>query len=252
MPSTTFVVDALLFDMDGTLVNSTAGVKGAWELFRGTYPTIDVQDILSSAHGVRTVDNLEKYCGITDPEILESEAQRFEQAIVTTSKSEGRQGIVLLPGVTDALAEIAPARHLPNPAWAICTSATRLYASSALRIAGVPIPDVFVAAEDVKQGKPFPDPYLLGAKQCGVNAENCVVFEDAPSGIRSGNIAGCKTVGLLTTHCREQLEDAKADFIVKDLSRQVVFPSPVHDLIRRSRVAFKLLAKGVEVTVHED
>ncbi|KAG6833932.1 hypothetical protein H0H87_007943 [Tephrocybe sp. NHM501043] len=219
MPSTTFVVDALLFDMDGTLVDSTAGVVGAWELFRETYPTIDVRDILSSAHGVRTVDNLKKYCGIVDPEELEREAERFEAAIVSTSNQNGRQGIVLLPGVTDALAEIAPARHLPNPAWAICTSATRAYASSALRLAGVPVPDVFVAAEDVKQGKPFPDPYLLGAKQCGVKAENCVVFEDAPSGIRSGKAAGCKTIGLLTTHSREQLEEAKADFIVQNLSK---------------------------------
>ncbi|KAG6869344.1 hypothetical protein C0993_000097 [Termitomyces sp. T159_Od127] len=77
--------------MDGTLVDSTAGVVGAWELFREKYPNID----------------------------------------------------------------IAGLRHHPHPAWAICTSATRTYASSALRIAGIPIPDVFVAAEDVKNGKPL-------------------------------------------------------------------------------------------------
>ncbi|KAG6879203.1 hypothetical protein C0992_004442 [Termitomyces sp. T32_za158] len=105
--------------------------------------------------------------------ITKREAQRFEEAIVLTSKEGGRQGIVQLPGVADALAVIAAERHLPNPAWAICTSATRTYASSALRIAGIPVPDVFVAAEDVKKGKPF----------------------------------------------RTQLEEAKPDFIVKDLSK---------------------------------
>ncbi|PPQ77406.1 hypothetical protein CVT25_010988 [Psilocybe cyanescens] len=218
MPQTTLHVDAILFDMDGTLVDSTAGVVGAWELFRQTYPTIDVHDILSSAHGVRTVDNLRKYCGIEDPEILEAESERFEKAIVTTSTQGGRQGIVLLPGVNSIMQEIAPGRHQPNPCWSICTSATRDYATSALTIAGIPIPDVFVASEDVSKGKPFPDPYLLGAKLSGVKPENCVVFEDAPNGIRSGHDAGCKTVALLTTHSREQIEAAKPDYIVKDLS----------------------------------
>ncbi|KAF5388056.1 hypothetical protein D9615_000562 [Tricholomella constricta] len=243
MSATTFISDAILFDMDGTLVDSTAGVVGAWELFRQTYPGIDVENILScksyslsASHGVRTVDNLRNHCGIQGPEELEREAERFEQAIVSTSTENGRQGIILLPGVAAALEELASARHLPNPSWAICTSATRAYASSALRIAGVPVPDVFVAAEDVTQGKPFPDPYLLGAKLCGVKPENCVVFEDAPSGVRSGRAAGCKTIALLTTHTREQLEAVKPDFIIKDLSS----------------ITFKRLEKGVEVTIRQD
>jgi len=236
MSATTFTVDAVLFDMDGTLVDSTAGVVGAWELFRQKYPGIDIQNILSSAHGVRTVDNLRKYCGIEDPEELEREAERFESAIVSSSTENGRQGIVLLPGVAAALEELAPARYLPEPSWAICTSATRAYAASALRLAGIPVPDVFVTAEDVTQGKPCPDPYLLGAKQCGVKPENCAVFEDAPSGVRSGRAAGCKTIGLLTTHTREQLEEANPDFIVKDISR----------------IAFKRLEKGVEISIYQD
>jgi len=204
--------------MDGTLVDSTTGVAGAWELFRQTYPFIDVHNILSSSHGIRTVDNLRNHCGIQDPKILESEAERFESAIVSTSSKDGRQGILLLPGVTPILDEIVPGSHPPNPCWAICTSATRLYATSALSIAGIPVPDVFVTSEDVTKGKPFPDPYLLGAEKCSVKPENCIVFEDAPSGIRSGRAAGCKTIGLLTTHSREQIESAQPDFIIKDLS----------------------------------
>ncbi|PPQ65959.1 hypothetical protein CVT26_010721 [Gymnopilus dilepis] len=235
MSGTTLNADALLFDMDGTLVDSTAGVVGAWELFRQSYPTIDVQDILSSSHGVRTVDNLKKHCGIEDPEILEAEAQRFEEAIVSTSTAGGRRGIVQLPGVKSIMDEIAASRFLPNPRWAICTSATRAYASSALEIAAVPVPDVFVASEDVAKGKPFPDPYLLGASKCGVKPENCIVFEDAPSGVCSGRAAGCKTVALLTTHSREQLEAAQPDFIVKDLSS----------------ISIRLSETGVTVTIRE-
>ncbi|KAJ4478321.1 phosphatase [Lentinula aciculospora] len=218
MPAVNFHVDAVLFDMDGTLVNSMAGLVGAWELFKQKYPDINVEDILSSAHGVRTVDNLRKYCGIEDPEELTSEALRFEMAIVTESTSKGRPGILKLPGVADAMQEMSSSRHYPNPTWAICTSATREYALAALANAGIHVPDAFVAAEDVKFGKPAPDPYILGAEKCGVKPANCVVFEDAPAGIQSGNNAGCKTIGLLTTHTKTQMEAAKPDFLVPDMS----------------------------------
>ncbi|KAJ7490386.1 HAD-like domain-containing protein [Mycena galericulata] len=236
MPSTTFRVDAICFDMDGTLVDSTAGVVGAWEVFRKSYPGIDVEDILSSSHGVRTVDNLRNHCGITDPDELEKEAERFEKAIVSSSTENGGVGIVLLPGVKAALDELAPARKLPKPLWAICTSATRYYATTALSTAGVPVPDVLVVAEDVSQGKPWPDPYLLGAQKCGVKPENCVVFEDAPAGIRSGQAAGCKTIGFLTTHSRELMEACKPDFLVKDMAS----------------VTVKITENGVNVTVHTE
>ncbi|KIL70195.1 hypothetical protein M378DRAFT_609381 [Amanita muscaria Koide BX008] len=212
---TTFVVDAILFDMDGTLVDSTAGVLGAWKTFAESYPGIDVGEILSCSHGVRTVDNLRRFCGIQDPDLLEQEAQRFELAIVETSGQNNSPGIVSLPGVAEAMAELCPARYLPKPRWAICTSATRAYASSALQKAGVPVPDVFVTAEDVVHGKPSPDPYLLGAEKCGLPG---IVFEDAPSGVRSGQAAGCKTIALLTTHSRDQLEAAKPDYIIKDMA----------------------------------
>ncbi|KAJ3739570.1 HAD-like domain-containing protein [Lentinula detonsa] len=218
MPAVTFHADAVLFDMDGTLVDSTAGVVGAWELFKQRYPGINVEDILSSAHGVRTVDNLKKHCGIENPEELTSEAHRFEMAIVTESTAKGRPGIVKLPGVAEAMQEISSGRRYPNPSWAICTSATREYALAALANAGIDVPDAFVAAEDVDFGKPAPDPYLLGASKCGVKPENCVVFEDAPAGIQSGQSAGCKTIGFLTTHSKTQMEAVRPDFLVPNMS----------------------------------
>ncbi|KAF5358940.1 hypothetical protein D9758_004764 [Tetrapyrgos nigripes] len=218
MPTTTFHVDAALFDMDGTLVDSTAGVVGAWEIFREKYPHIDVENILSSAHGVRTIENLRRYCGVEDPEELEKEAQRFETAIVTSSKLNGRKGIVKLPGVAEVMKDIEAVKSFPTPKWALCTSATREYAKAALSAAGVPVPDVFVAAEDVSKGKPAPDPYLLGAQKCGVDPRNCVVFEDAPAGVRSGKAAGCKTIGFLTTHSLEQMQASEPDVIVPNMA----------------------------------
>ncbi|KAJ7590890.1 HAD-like domain-containing protein [Mycena floridula] len=212
-------VNAILFDMDGTLINSTSGVEGAWHVFKETYPDIDVHNILSSAHGVRTIDNLRKYCNLTDPDELERESERFEQAIVTSSQAEGSQGIICLPGVKNVLEEIGPLRALPKPSWAICTSATRAYATAALSLAQIPVPDVFVVAEDVEKGKPFPDPYLLGAAKCRVSPSKCLVFEDSPNGILSGKAAGCKTVAFLTTHSRAQMEACNPDFIVQDMAR---------------------------------
>ncbi|KDQ64313.1 hypothetical protein JAAARDRAFT_166426 [Jaapia argillacea MUCL 33604] len=222
MPVHTITVDAILFDMDGTLVDSTQGVVGAWHTFAETYRDIDVKEILNTSHGVRTVDNLQKYCGITDPDELEREACRFEIEIVRNASKNGNKGIVLLPGVRDIMLELEPHRHLPNPSWAICTSATRDYASAAVNIAGVPVPDVFIAAEDVERGKPFPDPYLLGAKKLGVQPERCLVIEDAPAGIKSGKAAGSKTLALITSHTRAQMEECKPDFLVTNLASVVM------------------------------
>lgn len=218
MPSISLHFDAILFDMDGTLVDSTDGVVGAWHTFSETYPGIKVDDILSSAHGVRTVENLRKYCGVEDPDELEGEALRFEQAIVDSASMPGRRGIVALPGVKEIMESILPGARQPNARWAICTSATHAYAAKALKAAGITPPEIFVASEDVEQGKPAPDPYLRGAEHLQVDPSKCLVIEDAPAGIRSGKAAGAKTLGLITSHSIEQVSAAEPDWIVPDLS----------------------------------
>ncbi|KII94937.1 hypothetical protein PLICRDRAFT_25615 [Plicaturopsis crispa FD-325 SS-3] len=221
--------------MDGTLVDSTAGVVGAWEFFKQKYPTIDVELILHNAHGVRTVENLKRHCGITDPDELEREAERFEQAIVDESSKNGRKGIVLLPGVSDIMTNLLPGSKYPHPRWAVCTSATRKYATAALGITGIVIPDVFVASEDVTVGKPMPDPYLLGAKKCRVDPKRCLVVEDAPAGVVSGQAAGADTLAVITSHTREQMLATKPTYLVPNLAS----------------VTMKIVENGVEVTVNE-
>ena len=98
------------------------------------------------------MDNLRLHCGVTDPDELEAEALRFEQEIVNRSSKDGRDGIVQLPGVR----ELCNTLFIPEGSrrWAICTSATRAYATQALKIAGIPHPPNFIAAEDVNAGKP--------------------------------------------------------------------------------------------------
>ncbi|KAI5124950.1 hypothetical protein M0805_007377 [Coniferiporia weirii] len=217
MPVVTETFDAILFDMDGTLVDSTKGVIGAWNTFKETYPHLNVEEILSTAHGIRTVDNLRVHCGISDLEELEEEANRFEREIVNSSRKGGVEGIVPLPGVSGICESLLGVEDA-HSRWALCTSATRAYATSALQIAGIPTPKKFIAAEDVQSGKPAPDPYLKGAELCKAEPRRCLVVEDAPSGITSGHTAGCKTLAVITSHTREVMVKAKPDFLVQNLS----------------------------------
>ncbi|KAH8982746.1 phosphatase [Lactarius hatsudake] len=220
MPSTTLHFDAILFDMDGTLIDSTPGVVAAWELFAETYPTINVQEILKNTHGVRTVETVKMFCGVTDPEKLELEVTRFEDAIITMSQEDGREGITLLPGVRTLIDNLGASKH-----WTICTSATRGYGSAALEVVGIAPPETIVFAEDVAEGKPQPDPYLLGAKRCGVRPERCLVIEDAPAGVQSGRAAGCKTLAVTTSHSRERMVASRPDYLVENLSSVTMIPN---------------------------
>ena len=120
------------------------------------------------------------------------------------------EDIVALPGAAELL------HLLPSNRYAIVTSATRALAEVRLSAAGFSIPENLVTARDVQRGKPYPDPYLKGAQFLGVQPTECVVVEDAPSGIRAGKAAGARVVALRTTSSDAELEEAGADWIVND------------------------------------
>lgn len=216
-------VESVLFDMDGTLINSSPAVVKAWELFGQSYD-LDLDDILRSAHGMRTIDVLKKWCKITDPTLLASEVIRFETAILNSAEElalkHNKPGIEVLPGVAKLLSDLGSEKDKRNgeEKWAICTSSTHFYAGKAIPIAGLPVPNTFVTADSVTRGKPFPDPYLLGAEGCDASPFESIVVEDAPTGIRSGKAAGCLVLATCTSHSRESLEKERPDFLVEDLS----------------------------------
>ncbi|KAL7424750.1 DL-glycerol-3-phosphatase [Cryptotrichosporon argae] len=216
-------VESVLFDMDGTLINSSPAVVKAWEMMAETYP-LDLEDILHSAHGMRTIDALRKWCKIPDPEVLAKEVLRFETAILDNAeeigKRTGKSGIEVLPGVAKLLDELSADNELRGgeEKWAICTSSTYFYAGRAIPIAGLTTPKIFVTADSVTRGKPFPDPYLLGAQGCNASPFESLVVEDAPTGIRAGKAAGCRVLATCTSHDAEALEKERPDFLVKDLS----------------------------------
>ncbi|KAL5495539.1 hypothetical protein ACEPAI_1002 [Sanghuangporus weigelae] len=211
------VVDAVLFGMDGTLIDSTPGVMNAWSTFAKDYG-FDAEFVAHSSHGRRLYDTLKDHCKIEDEEKLLSEIKRFEEEVL-------KGGPVALPGAIDLMKQIQsgdPSDETRKYSWAIATSGTMIYAPRALAVCGitVPSPAQLVTSEDVERGKPHPDPYLRAAERCGVSPENCLVVEDAPSGLNSGRSAGCKTLAVCSSHSKQSiLVKATPDYIVKDLTK---------------------------------
>lgn len=207
-------VDAVLFDMDGTLIDSTPGVLKAWDAFGERYG-FDAAAAAHASHGRRLHDTLKDYCKIDDEGLLAEEVRRFEDEVILG-------GPVALPGAVSLIEQIRKKSGEEALDWTIVTSATSIYAKAALVQCNIPLPAAgLVASDDVSKGKPFPDPYLAGAKKCGIDPSKCLVVEDAPSGIRSGHAAGSKTLAVCTSHTIEQIiaSGSNPDYIVEDLTR---------------------------------
>ncbi|CAE6400799.1 unnamed protein product [Rhizoctonia solani] len=221
-------VDAILFDMDGTLIDSTPGVLGAWDQFGKDYPFLNIEEILESSHGVRSIDTLRRWLRLDSEEKLNEEVTRFESEVI-------RHGLVLLPGVQKILDTLKAGQTEERPGWTIVTSATRWYALRALESVRIPLPKHMVMAEDVEHGKPNPDPYLQGAKNCKVDPKNCLVIEDAVSGMKAGRAAGAKVLGVCTSAPRSTVEKGEPDYIVENLTK----------------VSVRWVGEKIEVTIDE-
>lgn len=177
---------AFLFDMDGTLTNSVAAAERVWSQW-AEGKGLNVADFLPTIHGVRCIDTLRRLNlpGV-DPE---READLLAQAEI-----DDVEGVVSIEGAARFLAA------LPAERWAVVTSAPRLLAERRILAAGLPLPQIMVSAEDVEQGKPAPDCFLLAARKLGVKPAECLVFEDAPAGIAAAEAAGAKVMVITAAH----------------------------------------------------
>ncbi|AMO99163.1 HAD hydrolase, IA, variant 1 family protein [Collimonas arenae] len=177
---------ALLFDMDGTILNSIAAAERIWSAW-ATRHGLDVAAFLPTIHGARAVDTISRLAlpGV-DPEI---EAQG-----ITDAEIEDVEGIVEVPGAENFL------KSLPVANWAVVTSAPKALALQRMKAAGIPVPAVLVTSEDVAAGKPNPDCYLLAAKRLEVDIADCLIFEDAAVGIAAGEAAGAPVLVVTSTH----------------------------------------------------
>jgi mannitol-1-/sugar-/sorbitol-6-phosphatase len=195
------VVHAVLFDMDGVLINSIAADERSWWRWAEAHGMQNSFSIRST-HGRRSVDTIRALRPDLD---WVTELERIE-----SFDAEDGQGLTVYPGVHDVLA------RLSSTQWSIVTSASERILRHRLGVLGVPLPLHRVTADAVKQGKPNPEPYRLGAAQLGLSPADCLVIEDAPSGIRAGKAAGCRVLAVASSHQPHELQEA--DWIIDSLT----------------------------------
>jgi len=185
--------DALLFDMDGVLVDSRAIIERTWRRW-ARLRSVDPEPFMRVAHGRPTSDTLREVMPRLD---VAREAEWLDEA-----ESSDFDGLIAMPGAARLLASLGP------DDWAIVTSAGRDLARRRLESAGLPLPRILVTSEVVARGKPSPDGYRAAARMLSRIPSACVVFEDAPAGVAAGRAAGARVIALTTTHPATALTDA--------------------------------------------
>jgi mannitol-1-/sugar-/sorbitol-6-phosphatase len=191
----------ILFDMDGILISSIGSVERSWTRWaemRGVDPAYAI----SIAHGRRSIETVAQLRPDLDPE--------SENRVIENLEIEDTDGVTVLPGVLAFLAA------LPKDRWTVVTSATEPLARVRLAAGGIPVPERIVTAENVSEGKPHPAPYLAGAALLGFAPKDCVVFEDAASGTKSGRAAGCTVIATTFSHPIDTLD--AAHYLIPDVA----------------------------------
>jgi sugar-phosphatase len=181
-------VDAILFDLDGTLIDSTPCVDRCWRALAERIG-IDFDSLRGTYHGVPAKQTIARIMPDASEEERSAAYDWLEQREISDT-----DGIMVLPGAAQIL------DHLPDDKWAIVTSGSQALARARLAAAGLPVPRMLVTADDVAVGKPEPAPYLLAAHQLGVEPRRCLVVEDAPAGVAAGLASGALVLGIATSH----------------------------------------------------
>ena len=191
--------------MDGVLISSIASVNRCWRRWAAHYGVPNA-DQVQIAHGKRAVEIMKGFRPDFTPQDLIDGLKLIEDMEIADIAD-----LQVLPGVRALLGS------LPAERWTIVTSATRRLLIGRLKAAGLPFPAELIAADDVVHGKPAPEPYQKGARILGYSSAECIVVEDAPTGVGSGVAAGSQVLGVLGTHTAEELYGAGATFVVESL-----------------------------------
>jgi sugar-phosphatase len=196
-----FSCDALLFDLDGVLVDSAEVVERTWRRWAARHG-LDADEVVRVAHGRRTIETVRLLApgAVADDEV----------AALAASESTETDGVYEVPGARELLA------GLPTDTWAIVTSGIRPVAELRIRHTGLPMPRVLIPADEVRHGKPHPEGYLTAAARLGVDPARCVVVEDTPPGIEAAHAGGMRVIAVASTYPAEAL--AQADDVVEVLS----------------------------------
>lgn len=196
---TTLSFKGLLFDLDGTLVDSIPCVTRAWSKWAES-KGLDPDYVMSRIHGRPAIDSIAELMNApATSDVVKAEFDYLEHYEATNT-----EGTVALAGAVELLNGLDEL----NIPWAIVTSGTLPVATARIKAANLPKPKVLITPEVLSQGKPHPEPYLRGAKELGLEAKDCVCFEDAVAGLNSGIAAGCMTVAVLSHAKKEELPKA--------------------------------------------
>lgn len=181
----TLIADAILFDMDGTLIDSSAACARIWTRWAEHY-RLEPESVIHQSHGRRPEDTALSILG---------DGANIDKAVELFTIEEAKENDVkTIPGAKSLLSK------LPLNKWAIVTSSTENIAKQRLEYCDLPVPTALITAEKVQQGKPHPEGYLIAAQLLDADIKNCVVIEDAPGGIAAGHNAGAKVIVLATTY----------------------------------------------------
>jgi sugar-phosphatase len=204
-----FSCEAVLFDLDGVLVDSAAVVERTWRGWAARHG-LDPAHVIHTAHGRRTIETVR----LLAPHL----AAEDEVAALAASESTETDGVYEVPGARVLLESLSPR------SWAVVTSGIRAVAELRLRHTRLPAPRVLVTAEEVRHGKPHPEGFLTAAARLGIDPVRCVVVEDAPPGIEAAHAAGMRVVAIASTYDAEALTAAEA--VVPTLASLRIESSP--------------------------
>lgn len=189
--------------MDGVLLSSIASAERCWKRWAQMY-NVPGWETFQIPHGVRAIDIVKQSAPWIDPQ----EGLRVIEDLEIADVAD----VHVLPGAAALLAS------LPAGRWTIVTSASGRLMEARVKAAGLPLPERYITADDVTKGKPDPEPYRKGAELLGFDPAQCVVMEDAPSGMKAGHAAGARVLGVVTSHTIEQVREARADWVVQSLA----------------------------------
>lgn len=196
---------AIIFDLDGTLVDSGECVEKVWKIFADRYGFDFEKQVLPICHGRPAKYPLKELRPNTTEEEMEAMEDEF-----------GALEMTMLEGLKPIKDADKLLMTLPPDKWAIATSGTYPLASGRLKASGLPLPKCFVTAGMYRNSKPHPDPFLLAAKLLGFDPKDCVVFEDSPAGIEGAKAAGTKVIGINMVAAAKKV--SKPDFVINDMT----------------------------------